>query len=331
VRHIHILLSIILSISFFACKGQKSFGSDQLILKRSIPLSNVSGRIDHIDVNLKQQVVYVASFGNNSLEIVDLNNGKVIGSIKKLDAPQGVACIPETNEIIVANGGNGNCDFYNTNNFQRVGSVALGSDADNVRYDSIGKKIYVGYGDGGIAVIDAIRHQKIADIKLPAHPEGFQLDRQMNKIFVNVPDAGQIDVVDLKTLSVADKWKTKYNANFPMAIDEMHHIIFIGYRHPGKLVAMNANNGKIISEIDLVGDADDLFFDERNNKIYASGGGGSINVFAFNGATLKKTADIPVRNGARTSLLVPSYHLFILAERAGGGKGSQLDIFDTGE
>ncbi|HTM92816.1 MAG TPA: hypothetical protein VL095_10370 [Flavisolibacter sp.] len=199
-----------------------------------------------------------------------------------------------------------------------------------MRYDSIGKKIYVGYGDGGIAVIDAIKHQKIADIKLSAHPEGFQLDKQLNKIFVNVPDAGQIDVVDLKTLSVTNKWKTKYNANFPMAIDEIHHIIFIGYRHPGKLAAMNASNGKIISQIDLVGDADDLFFNERNNKIYVSGGGGSINVFAFNNGTLKKIADIPVRNGARTSLLIPSYHLFILAERASGGKGSQLDVFGTG-
>ncbi|HTM92817.1 MAG TPA: hypothetical protein VL095_10375 [Flavisolibacter sp.] len=77
-RHVRILLSIILSLSFFACKGQKNFGSGQLTLKRSIPL-NVSGRIDHIDVNLKQQVIYVASLGNNSLEVVDLNEGKVIG------------------------------------------------------------------------------------------------------------------------------------------------------------------------------------------------------------------------------------------------------------
>lgn len=323
------LLSAVLSISFFACKGQKGFGNEQLILRQNIPLSNVSGRIDHIDVNLKDQVLYIAALGNNSLEAVDLKTGKTLRSIKGLDEPQGVAYIPQKNEVIVANGGNGECNFYNAGNFQETASVDLGSDADDVRYDSISKKIYVGYGSGGVAIIDAIDHKKIGDIKLPGHPEGFQLDQQLGKLFVNVPGAGEIDVVNLQTLSVVDKWKTKYNANFPMAVDESHHIVFIGYRHPGKLVAMNAGTGKIISETDLVGDTDDLFFDEHNSKIYASGGGGSVNVFDFDRATFKKSANIPVRDGARTSLLIPSFNLFVLAERAGGGKGAQLDVFST--
>jgi hypothetical protein len=324
------LLSVfILSISFLSCKGQKSFGEDQVSLKQTISLPDVKGRIDHLDINLKDQVIYMAALGNNSLEVIDLKKGTLSHSISDLNEPQGVAYIPQINEIVVANGGNGNCDFYNAGSFKKTASITLGSDADDVRYDSADKKIYVGYGDGGIAIIDVIKHQKIADIKLPAHPEGFQLDKRLDKVFVNVPDAGQIDVIDLKTLSVVDKWKTKYNANFPMAIDEAHHILFIGYRRPGKLVAIDAGNGKAISEIDLVGDADDLFFDAHSNKIYASGGGGFINVFAFDSAAFKKRANIPVRSGARTSLLIPSDNLFILAERAGSSKGAQLNVFST--
>jgi len=313
----------------FSCKGQKGFGSEQLVLKQSIPLHDVSGRIDHMDVNLKLQVVYFAALGNNSVEIVDLKNGKAIGSIKELNEPQGVAYIPQTNEVVVSNGGNGNCNFYNANSFIKTASVVLGSDADDVRYDSTGEKIYIGYGDGGIVVIDAVNHQIVANIKLPAHPEGFQLDRQAGKVFVNVPDSKQIDVIDLKTHSLVDKWKTKYGANFPMAIDENHHILFIGYRHPGKLVAMRASDGKIVCEVNLVQDVDDLYFDEHTNKVYASGGGGSVNVFSFDRSKFKQVANIPTRSGARTSLLIPSFNLFILAERTGGGKEVQLDIFST--
>ena len=320
-----------LSVFFLSCKGQKSFGNSEVSLKQTISLPNVKGRIDHLDINLKDQVIYVAALGNNSLEAVDLKNGKLFHSIKGLDEPQGVAYLSQTNEVIVANGGNGNCVFYNANSFEKSALVALGSDADDVRYDSATKKIYVGYGDGGVAVIDALKHQKIADVKLPAHPEGFQLDNQLNKMFVNVPDAGEIVVIDLKTLSVIDKWKTKYSANFPMAIDEANQTIFIGYRHPSKLVAINAITGKMISETDLVDDADDVFYDEHTNKIYASGGGGFVNVFAFDSATFKKIANIPVRNGARTSLLIPAYHLFILAERAGRDKDARLNIFSTAQ
>lgn len=324
-----IVFSFLLAILFLSCKGQKNFGNEQLLLKQNIPLPAVFGRIDHIDADKKNQIIYLAALGNNSLEVVDLKNGKRINSIKGLDEPQGVCYVPATNEVMVANGGSGNCIFYNAENYSKTATINLGSDADDVRYDSTGKKIYVGYGDGGIAIIDAIKHQKIADLKLSAHPEGFQLDKHPDRLFVNVPDAKEIAVIDLKTLSVVDKWKTKYSANFPMAVDENHHIVFIGYRHPGKLVAINAVTGKIISETELVGDTDDLFFDEYTNKIYASGGGGYINVFSFRNAAFTKISNIPVRSGARTSLLISSYNLFILAERANGDKDAQLDVFST--
>src|SRR5215204_598643 len=247
-----ILFLTLLCELFLSCKGQKTFGGDELNLRQSITLTGVQGRIDHLDINLSDEIVYIAALGNNSLEAVDLKKGKLLHSIKGLDEPQGVAYIPQTNEIMVANGGNGDCKFYNAATFESTATISLGSDADDVRYDSIDQMIYVGYGDGGIAIIDAVQHQKIADIKLPGHPEGFQLDKQLNKLFVNVPDANQIDVIDLKELKLIQKWKTEYRANFPMAIDLLDHIIFVGYRHPGKLVAINSTTGNTIGIADLI-------------------------------------------------------------------------------
>jgi hypothetical protein len=312
-----------------SCNSQKSFGIDELLLKQKISLPDVKGRIDHMDADIKKQVVFMSALGNNSLEIVDIKNGKHLFSIKKLSEPQGVVFIPQTNEIMVANGGNGSCQFYNAETFQNAGTIELSSDADDIRYDSIDKKIYVGYGSGGIAEIDPIRHQKTADIKLPGHPEGFQLDKSLKKIFVNVPGANQIDVVDLKRGQVVAKWETDYNANFPMAIDESSHIIFIGYRHPAKLVAIDENTGKTLAVTDLIGDADDLYFDGRSKKIYASGGSGAINVYLFENSAFKQIAAIATRSGARTSLLIPALNIFILAERTTGREAAQLNVYKT--
>src|SRR5215218_7012009 len=100
----NILLSFSLYSFMLSCKGQKSFGSDQLTLKKSIAMPDVKGRIDHLDANLKDQMVYVAALGNNSLEVIDLKEEKLLHSIKGLDEPQGVAYIPQTKEIMVANG-----------------------------------------------------------------------------------------------------------------------------------------------------------------------------------------------------------------------------------
>lgn len=314
-------------LCFGNCKGQKSFGKEELNLKQSISLQYVKGRIDHIAVNLKDSILYVAALGNNSLEVVDLKNYKVIHSISGLDEPQGVAYIPQTNEVMVANGGNGICNFYNAANYEKRASVKLGSDADDVRYDSVSKKIYAGYGDGGVAVIDALQHKKIADGKLPAHPEGFQLDSKLNRLFVNVPDANKIIVFSVDDLRIISEWATEYRANFPMTIDEKDHIIFIGYRRPAKLVAINEATGKTIASADLISDIDDLFYNAQTNKIYSSGGGGAVNVFSFINSKLEKVASISTRDGARTSLLIPSLNSFILAERANGSRSAELQVY----
>ena len=134
-------LIFILSVFYCTgCKAQQPFGENYLQVNKIIPLPNVKGRIDHLDINLKEQIVYMAALGNNSVEIVDLKKGKVIHSITGLDEPQGVCYIPGKQEIFVANGGNGDCYFFNASTFEKTASIHLSSDADDVRYDSISAK-----------------------------------------------------------------------------------------------------------------------------------------------------------------------------------------------
>jgi YVTN family beta-propeller protein len=323
------LLSFI--FSFTGCKGQETFGEKYLQLSKTIILPNVKGRIDHLDINVKEKIVYVAALGNNTLEVVDLTNGKVIHTIHGLDEPQGVSYISQTNEIFIANGGSGDCDFYNASTFEKKVSIHLSSDADDVRYDSANQKIYVGYGEGGIAVIDANTHKQTGDVKLPAHPEGFQIDNSANVILVNVPDKNMIGVIDLIHLKLIDSRKRNSpTANFPIAIDEPNQTAFIGYRHPAKLVVLDTKTGKEISSYDMVSDVDDLYFDKEKKRIYISGGGGYINVFQQD-ATRKfsRITNMPTRNGARTSLLIPQLKLFVLAEQAESESPAQLLVYNT--
>lgn len=315
-----------------SCNGQQTFGSQYLKLIKEIPLPDVKGRIDHMDIDLKAQIIYLSDLGNNSLKIIDLQKGKVIQSIAGLSEPQGVVYIPEYDEIFVANGGNGNGYFYNTTTLQRTASIHLPSDADDVRYDSLSGKIYVGYGEGGIAVIDAGTRKQINDFLLPVHPESFQLDKPAGKIFVNLPDAHTIGIIDLQLHRSVKEWKTyPLSANFPMALDTIHHRLFIGYRKPARLVVLDSRSGKTISVKKMAGDADDLYYDEASERIYVSGGGGYINIFKQQDADrYQQIANIRTRIGARTSFLVSSLHVFLVAERETGDKEARLMVYDTG-
>lgn len=325
----YIAMALLLCGGWSGCSAQPSYGTDQLKWNKTIPLPGVKGRIDHMDVNLKERVVYMAALGNNTLEVVDLSAGRVIHSISGLDEPQGVGYIPQSHEIIVANGGTGDCYFYNARTFEKVGTIHLASDADDVRYDSAAQKIYVGYGNGGIAVIDAMTHRQVGDITLPAHPESFQLDKGLSMLFVNLPDAHIVGVVDLKQLLLTSKWeKSSASANFPMALDTIRHRVFVGYRHPARLVVYDGRSGKVLTSGEMTGDADDLYYDDASRKVLVSGGAGAVSIFQAQGDGIyKQTANIPTRNGARTSLLVPEWRILVVAARAASGQPADLLVY----
>ncbi|NCD67836.1 YncE family protein [Mucilaginibacter agri] len=316
---------------FTNCRAQET-GKQLLTLQKEIALPNVKGRIDHIDINLKDQIAYIAALGNNTLEVVDLKNGKVTGSITGLDEPQGVAYIPKHQELLIANGGTGECGFYNALTLKKTGSIKLADDADDVRYDAGEDKIYVGYGSGGIAIIDAASHKQVGDIILPAHPESFQLETKTNKLWVNLPGSGMIGMADLKQLKLTAKWsKLLPRANFPMAYDEAQHRIIVGYRVPAKLIVYDSETGKEIFSGPMVGDVDDLYWDAKSKQVYLSGGGGAVDIFKqVSDSDYKQVGHIKTRNGARTSLLVPELSLLLIAARESGDQKAALLIYKTG-
>lgn len=329
------ILGIWLGISLLMlsdCKAQKVFGTGYLKLKQTIVLPGVRGRIDHMTINTADSVVYISALGNNTVEAVDLKTGKDIFSIRGLREPQGICYIKVTHELFVANGGNGNCYFYNTDGYAKTGTIHLTSDADDVSYDARSHRIYVAYGEGGIAVIDAYTHKEITDYPLPAHPERFQIDSKNHRIYVNVPDAGRIDVIDMKRGKIVNDWKNKLLSlpkfNFPMALDTIHNRLFVGYRLPAEMVVLNSRNGKKMMSGTISGDPDDIFYDYATGRIYVSSGGGRIDIFSrIKNNTYSKIASIPSRRGARTSLLIPGLHLYLLAEPAIRNKEARLLVF----
>ena len=169
-----------------------------LVLEAKIPLGQVSGRIDHLGIDVKRQRLFVAELGNNSLGVVDLKAGTVLRRISGLSEPQGVSYVPFSDSVFVANGGDGSVRVLRGEDLTPIGRIELGDDADNVRVDTARNRVLVGYGKGALALIDPVGLSKTADIRLKAHPEGFQIDETGTQVFVNVPDAGEITVVDLR-------------------------------------------------------------------------------------------------------------------------------------
>jgi len=191
-------------------------GTQPLVLERTIPLPHVFGRIDHMAVDLARKRLIIAELGNGSVDVVDLGSGALVHRFDSVKQPQGLAYLPGLDLILVASGGDGSLEFCGGGDFSRRGSVPLGEDADNIRIDPGIQIAIVGYGNGGLAIVD-IAHQALRrSIALPAHPESFQLDPHATRVYVNIPDAGQLAVVDLAAGRQVAKWQVRGLAeNYP--------------------------------------------------------------------------------------------------------------------
>ncbi|MDE1763843.1 MAG: YncE family protein [Thaumarchaeota archaeon] len=316
-----------------ANEGQptNNLNSSSLRLVQTIPLPNVSGRIDHMDIDLNGQRLFVAELENNSLDVLDLKEGKRIHSINGLHEPQGVVFIPDLNKIVIANGGDGTVQIFDSKTYSLIKTIQLSSDADNVRYEQSQKLVYVGYGSGGIAIIDPVKGELVDSIKLDGHPESFQVSDEIQpEIFVNVPENNSIEVIDSQNRTVVAKWANNgASGNYPMALDEDSHRLFVAYREPPELHVVDTGSGKVIASLAVSGDPDDIFYDAENKQIYVSEGQGFIDVISGQDNNYHEIARIPTENGARTSLFVPQLDRFYVAIPDYSGDGAKIQVFET--
>ena len=300
-----------------------------LKLKQTIPLPGVEGRIDHFAFDPTGERLFVCALGNNTVEVLDLRKGERVHSITGLGAPQGVAYAPEFDRIFVANDTGGICRIYDGKSFQTVGELNFEDDADNVRYDEATKKIYIGFGSGGIVVVNAPDGKQAGSIKLSAHPEAFQLEKNGSRIFVNVPNSRHVAVIDREKGEVITKWGTDLAlANFPMALDEANHRLFVGCRVPAKLLVLDTESGNVVAKIGISGDPDDVFYDNRRHRIYAICGSGKIDVIeqadpnTYNASTKVSTAD-----GARTGLFISERDTLVVAVPHRGSQQAEIRCY----
>jgi len=300
-----------------------------LKLERTIPLPGVEGRIDHFALDASGERLFVCALGNNTVEVLDFRKGERIRSITGLGAPQGIVYIPELDRLFVANDKAGIFKIYDGKSFQQISELNFEDDADNVRYEDTTKRIYVGFGSGGIAIVNAQDGKQIGSIKLSGHPEAFELEKNGRRIFVNVPNSRHVAVIDREKGEVVTTWKTDMAfGNFPMALDEANHRLFVGCRLPSKLVVLNTESGDVVAKIDISGDADDVFYDRKRHRIYTICGAGKIDIIDQTDAnSYKALTKIDTPEGARTGLFVPERDTLFVAVPHRGSQQAEIRAY----
>jgi DNA-binding beta-propeller fold protein YncE len=327
---------ILIAVLFSGCCLAQE--SNVLTLESRIPLPNVKGRIDHFSVDVKGQRLFVAAVENHTLEVIDLKAGQVVHAVKDLAEPQGVYYDASTNHLFVACGLDGVTRILDGATFQTLATVKFPDDADNIRYDPRNKGVIVGYagakhlrkreeGTGGLGFIDE-NGKKIANIVIDAHPESFQLETHGSRIFVNVPDKKEIEVIDGIKRSVLARWPVSAEDNFPMGLDETNHRLFVGVWQPPQLLVFDTETGKQVAAGEIAGKTDDLFYDSAGHRVYVLTSKQFLEVFEQKDADhYRRIARYPTPPGSQTGLFVPEWEKLFVAVPAQGEENAEVRVY----
>jgi len=322
-----------------------------LSLQSHIALPNVKGRIDHFSVDVKGQRLFMAGVGNHTLEVIDLQSGKRVRTIPDLAEPQGVYFDSLTNRLYVACGLDGVTKIYDGTSFALLGTVKFPDDADNIRYDARSKCVIVGYagakelrkrveGTGGLGFIDSATGKQTREIVIDAHPESFRLEEKGTRLFVNVPDKQEIEVVDVEKGTILARWPVSAKNNFPMSLDEAHHRLFVGTWTPPRLIVFDTETGKEAASLELgekgvvkkniVGITDDLFYDSARSRVYVLNALGSIDVFQQKDPDhYDLIASIPTPLDSKTGLFVPDLGKLFVGVVQQGKEDAEIRVFQA--
>jgi DNA-binding beta-propeller fold protein YncE len=317
--------------------------SPALELKSRIVIPNVIGRMDHVGVDVKGQRLFMTAFNNNTAEVIDLRLGRQVRTLSNLANPQGAFYDPATNRLFISSSLDGTVKIFDGTSFQAIKTVKLSSDADNLRHDNQSNSVVVGYGgekflhgqivrghgDGALAFLDP-KGEKTKEIFLDAHPESFQLEKSGTRVFVNVPDHKEIEVADLRDPSLLKRWPiATCTDNFPMALDEAHHRLFVGCRTPSLLLVFDTNTGRTVTSFPMVEHPDDLFYDAEKGRIYILGQG-FIEIWQQTDADhYDKIGRSPTAGDGRTGLFVPEWGKLFVAIPGHGTQQAEVLVFAT--
>jgi DNA-binding beta-propeller fold protein YncE len=321
-----VIVAFVAAVAGAALLGPRPARTDTrppLRLLGAIPLPNVRGRLDHLSLDVPNQRLFLAALGNDTVEVLDLARSARAGSLSGQSNPQGVLYLPGPNRLHVANARDGSVRIYDGASLAALQSVLYGEDADNLRYDRATGHVWVGYGHAlGELTSDGAR---LADISLPEHPEAFQLEQEGSRIFVNLPGAGTVAVVDRKSRRVVGTWQTGFHGNFAMALDEGQHRLFVATRRPARLVILDTEDGRTMASVPTVGDCDDLFVDARRGQVYVVGGEGAVAVIAGDRPDrYREIGRITTSPGARTGFFSPDLDRLYVAAPAHGSRPAEV-------
>jgi DNA-binding beta-propeller fold protein YncE len=233
----------------------------------------------------------------------------------------GVALAPELGRGFTSNGATNNATVFDLTTLQPIATIPTGAKPDTIVYDAMTQRIFTANaGTGDLTVINAKQGSVAGTVKLDGKPE-FAIVDGNGRLYVNLEDTSQMDVVDTKELKVLARFNLGPSCDGPtgLSFDKTLNRLFVSCHNKNMLI-VDAGTGKIVDALPIGVFSDATIFDPETNLAFSSNSDGTLDVVAATGPdhyTVVQTAKtLPL---ARTMALDPTtHHIYLVTAETDG-------------
>jgi DNA-binding beta-propeller fold protein YncE len=267
------------------------------------------GGFDFLEVDSDQRRLLANHTGNSTLDVFDLDSGKLIKQVAT-GAAQGVAIHAAAGKYFVSVSREKLLVIIDSKTLAKVGEVKLDGPADALAFDPKHGRVYVGHDDeGDLWVIDPGAQKIVATIAIPKGPEYVIYDESSDRVFQNIKSDDSLLVIDPASNSIKARWATA-PAKSPhgLALDSHTHRLFCAGNN-GKLAVIDSSSGRMVRSVDIAPGVDQIAFDPDKKRLYCASRTGVISVVeeSADGDPVF-LADVKTAPGAKTIAVDPKTH-----------------------
>jgi hypothetical protein len=342
-------------VGLLAAPFMSVYSEDKVTLRlvQTISVPGVNGRLDHMAVDLEKKRLFLAAVDNGTLEVIDLDAGKVINSLLGIKDTQDALFLGGHFNKLYVSSLDGTLRIFQGETFRLVQALKLEPDPNRLLYDPATDLIYFGYGGQNagfdtyerVGIMQAKRgaqsDQFVSDMIAPTHRPGHLAELAMDedgRLLVCDSRADLIFQFDTRKRELIKSWPAHGDGAADMSLDRPHHRLFVGTRIPPEMTVYDSQSGKEIVSVPGPETMDGVFYDPELKRIYMSGGRwygtpeaspGWVYVYQQRDADhYELISKIMTRPGSGTSLFVPRVNRLYVASQKIGDQDAAILVFE---
>jgi DNA-binding beta-propeller fold protein YncE len=263
-----------------------------------------NGGFDYVTIDSNARRLYLSH--GTQVDVIDPDNGKLIGTIADTPGVHGVALASEFKHGFTSNGRENKVSMFDPTTLQLINKIDVGKGPDGIYYDPGTRRVFTNnHGSHDITAIDAKTGAVAGTVKVEGDGESAVVADGV--VYVNLEDTNEVVVFDPKSLEVKKRFPIGV-AKTPtgLAYDEKTKRLFIGCRNEPKMVVMDATSGRVITSFAIGRGVDYAAFDPQARLVFFSCSEGVLSVFHEKSADdYEEAGPVKTQPSARTMAFDP--------------------------